>query len=1059
MDAPIPGFKANVARLVALLAITAPSLVSAQARPQATPAADSRFAALEWTNIGPERGGRSVAVAGSDARPMEYWFGATGGGLWKTTDGGNTWTPVTDGKITSESVGSIGVCETNPDIVYIGTGETQLRGNIQPGDGLYKTTDGGQTWTHIGLRNARTFSRVRVHPTNCDIAFAGAFGHFGAPNPERGVYRTTDGGATWQKVLYRDDKTAAVDISIDVTNPSVIYAALWEAWRKPWGMSSGGPGSGLFKSTDGGTTWTELTRNPGLPPASQVIGKIGVSVSPVDANRVWAIVEADSGGVFLSDDGGATWTRTNEERNLRQRAFYYTRIFADTRVRDRVYVLNTGFYRSDDAGKTFPTTLRVPHGDNHDLWIAPTNNQRMVNANDGGGNVSFNGGDTWTEQDFATAQIYRLAVTNHTPYHLCGGQQDNSTVCVPSKGWDHMSARGPNHGWYYAVGGCESGYVANDPEDTNIFYSGCYGGALDRFDWRTGQTRPVNVWPDNPMGISASDLKERVQWTFPIVFSRVGPKVLYSTSQHIWRTTNEGHSWERISGDLTRAEPTTMEASGGPITRDQTGVETYPSVFSLEPSHHDGRVLWAGTDDGLVHLSRDGGVNWTNITPPMIPEFTKIFTVAESPVTPGVVYVAGHRMLLGDYKPYVYRSRDWGRTWTPIMAGIPDGDFALSVRADNRRDGLLYLGTQKGVWVSFDDGGTWHSLSRNLPSVQVSDLAVADKDLAIATHGRSFWVMSDIAPLRQMTPAILSSDFHLFEPSFAERGVDRGAMFYYHLARPAQTVTLEVLDAQGSVIRSFTASAADTARRARGGRGGGGGFFGGGGGDTRPTLTAGLNRFVWDMRYPGYVDFPGMILWAASNQGPVAMPGRYQVRVTADGATQTKPFEIILDRRLQGEVVMADLQKRFDLAQQLVQRVNDANNAVLLIRGVKQQVDERLQRTTAQAVETKGTEVNTKLTDVEQEIYQIRNRSNQDPLNFPIKLNNKLASLLRLVESAEAQPTTQVGEVYTALSAALQTELDEMEVILDTDLDELNRLLRANNLPIVERRPLGQVAT
>ena len=1040
------------------LAVLPLALVALPLEAQQTDSAeDRRFAALEWTNVGPERGGRSVAVAGSDARPLEYYFGATGGGLWKTTDGGNTWRPVTDGKITTESIGSIGVCEADPDIVYIGGGETQLRGNIQPGDGLYKTTDGGETWTHTGLREARTFSRIRVHPTDCNTAYAGAFGHFGAENPERGVYKTTDGGQTWNKVLFRDAKTAAVDISIDRTNPNIVYAALWEAWRKPWGMSSGGPGSGLFKSTDGGATWTELTRNPGLPPADQMIGKIGVSVSPVDPMRVWAIVEADSGGVFLSDDGGETWTRTNEERKLRQRAFYYTRIYADTEERDRVYVLNTGAYRSDDAGKTFDTTLDVPHGDNHDLWIAPTDNSRMINANDGGGNVSFNSGETWTPQDFATAQIYRLEVTNHTPYHLCGGQQDNSTVCVPSKGWDHMAARGPNTGWYYAVGGCESGYVANDPEDPNIFYAGCYGGALDRFDWTTGQTKPVNVWPDNPMGISASDLKERVQWTFPIVFSRVGPKVLYSTSQHVWKSTTEGHTWERISPDLTRAAPTTMEASGGPITRDQTGVETYPTVFSLEPSHHDGNVLWAGTDDGLVQLTRDGGATWTEVTPPMIPEFTKIYTVAESPVTPGVVYVAGHRMLLGDYKPYVYRTRDWGQTWTQITNGIPDGDFALSIRADIERDGLLYLGTQKGAWVSFDDGDSWHSISRNLPSTQVSDLAVIDKDLAIATHGRSFYVMYDIAPLRQMTPEIMTADFHLFRPSWAERGVDNGASFYYYLGDAAENITLEVLDAQGEVIRSYTATAGDTAQRA-GGRGGRGGF-GGGGGNARPSTDAGLNRFTWDMRYPGYVEFPGMILWAARSAGPVAMPGDYQVRMTVDGETQTQPFEIILDRRLQGEVVMADLQQRFDLARQLVQRVNDANNAVLLIRGVKQQVDERLQRTEVNAIEEKGTEVNTKLTDVEGEIYQIRNRSNQDPLNFPIKLNNKLASLLRLVESAEDQPTSQMGEVYRELSGQLQTELDEMEVILDTDLEELNRLLRANNLPIVERRPLGQVAT
>jgi photosystem II stability/assembly factor-like uncharacterized protein len=1045
-----------VGRLVVCVAAIALLVPASPSVAQEAGDGDPRFAALEWTSIGPARGGRSIAVDGSDARPLEYWFGATGGGLWKTTDGGVTWDPVTDGQITSASVGSIGVCPANPDIVYIGTGETQLRGNIQPGDGLYKTTDAGETWQHIGLRESRNFSRVRVHPTNCDVVFAGAFGEYGADNPERGLYKSTDGGRTWRLVLHRNASTGAVDISIDPSNPNTMYAALWEAFRKPWAMSSGGPGSGLFKSTDGGENWTELTRNPGMPSRDQVIGKIGVSVSPVDPNRVWAMVEADSGGVYRSDDGGATWTRTNDERKLRQRAFYYTRIYADTQDRDRVYVLNVAFWRSDDGGETFETQIRVPHGDNHDLWISPTDNQRMINANDGGGNVSVNAGRTWTEQAYPTAQIYRLSVTNHTPYHVCGGQQDNSTVCVPVRGWDHLAARGPNHGHYYAVGGCESGYVANDPRDPNIFYAGCYGGALDRFDMRTGQTRPITVWPDNPMGISARDLKERVQWTFPIVMSRREPGVVYSTSQHVWKSTDEGQSWQRISPDLTKAEPTTMDASGGPITLDQTGVETYPTVFSLEPSHHDGSTIWAATDDGIVQITRDGGANWTEITPPTIPEFTKIFTVAESPVTPGVAYVAGHRMLLGDQKPYVFRTRDYGATWTDISSGIPAGDYALSIRGDLHRDGLVFLGTQRGVWVSFDDGASWSSISRNMPSVQISDLAVVERDLAVATHGRSFWILPDIAPLRQMNDQIAQKPLHLFEPSWAERGVDQTATFYYHLREPARSVTIDVLDAQGAVIRTYTRTADDTATAASGGQGGGG--FGGGA-PARPSLNAGLNRFSWDMRYPGYVDFPGMILWAARNAGPVAMPGRYQVRVTADGNTETQSFEIIIDRRLQGEITVADLQARFDLAQQLVQRVNDANNAVLLMRGVKQQVDERLERTDVQEIEAKGLEVNTKLTEVEQEVYQIRNRSNQDPLNFPIKLNNKLASLLRLVEAAEARPTNQMREVYTDLSGKLETELQEMEVILDTDLEVLNRLLRANNLPVVERRAQGRVTT
>ncbi len=1008
------------------------------------------FAALEWRNVGPDRGGRSIAVGGSDSRPLEYYFGATGGGLWKTTDGGTTWEPVTDGKINSASVGSIAVCQTNPDIVYIGTGETQLRGNIQAGDGLYKTTDAGETWEHIGLRETRNFSRVRVHPTDCDIVFAGGFGEYGMENEERGLYRSRDGGTTWEKVLYRNAQTGAVDISIDQQNPNVIFAALWDAHRKPWAMTSGGPGSGLFKSTDGGSTWTELTRNPGLPPADQVIGKIGVSVSPVDPNRVYALIEADSGGVFRSDDGGATWQLTNTERKLRQRAFYYTRIYADTEEADRVYVVNTGFYRSDDAGATFDTQIRVPHGDNHDLWIASNDNERMINANDGGGNVSFNGGDTWTDQDYPTAQLYRIGLTAHEPYHICGGQQDNSTVCVPSKGWNHLAA---TEDFFYAPGGCESGYVSNDPELTNIFYAGCYGGALDRFDYLTGQERPVNVWPENPMGWSARDLKERVQWTFPIVFSRTGPKTLYTTSQHVWKSTNEGQSWEQISPDLTRAEPTTMEASGGPITKDQTGVETYPTVFALATSPHDANVLWAGTDDGIVQVTRNGGASWHDVTPPDLPEFTKIFTVEVSPHVPGRAYVAGHRMLLGDYMPYAYRTEDYGQTWTSVTNGIPEGDFALTIREDVVQPGLLYLGTEKRVWVSFDNGTSWRSLQRDMPIVQVSDIASTHDDIAIATHGRSFYIMYDVGPLRAMARNNGQvGRVALFPPQSAERTVDQGATIYYYLGQPADSVTVEILDEQGQVIRTFTGASSDTAasdpQRGR---------FGGG--SAKPATKAGLNRFVWDLRYPGFTDFEGMIMWAAGNRGPVAVPGTYRVRLTANGETQMQPFEVRLDPRLAGEVTVEDLRERHELAQEVLRRVSEANEAVILSRDVKAQVDDRLEKTDVAQIEQVGERVKTKIADVEDNIYQVRNQSNQDPLNYPIMLNNKLASLLGMIERGEYRPTDQMYEVFTSLSTQLDGELNALNVIIATDLAELNRLLSEHDLEVIQLPQRGNITT
>jgi photosystem II stability/assembly factor-like uncharacterized protein len=1001
------------------------------------------FAALEWRNVGPNRGGRSIAVAGSDSRPLEYYFGATGGGLWKTTDGGTTWNPVTDGFINSASVGSIGVCAANPDIVYIGTGETQLRGNIQAGDGLYKSTDAGKTWQHVGLRESRNFSRVRVHPTDCNIVFAGAFGEYGKENPERGIYRSSDGGATWTQVLHRDAKTGGVDISIDETNPSVIYAALWDAFRKPWAMASGGDGSGLFKSTDGGNTWREITRNPGLP-QNQPIGKIGVSVSRANPQRVYAIIEADSGGVFRSNDGGATWELMNTNRNLRQRAFYYTRIYADPVDADRVYVVNVQFFRSDDGGKTFDTVIRVPHADNHDLWIATDDNQRMINGNDGGGNVSFNGGQTWTGQAYPTAQIYRIGITAHEPYHVCGGQQDNSTVCVPSKGWNHLAAT-PQ--FFYAPGGCESGYVSNDPTQTDIFYAGCYGGALDRFDYSTGQRRSVNVWPDNPMGWSAKDIKERVQWTFPIVFSRTGPHTLYTTSQHVWKSTNEGQSWERISPDLTRAEPTTMEASGGPITRDQTGVETYPTVFALAPSPHEANVIWAGTDDGLVQITRDGGTSWQNVTPRELPEFTKIFTVEASPHVPGRAYIAGHRMLLGDYMPYAFRTEDYGRTWTRVTNGIPEGDFALTIREDVVQPGLLYLGTEKRVWVSFDNGASWRSLQRNMPVVQIADIASTREDIAIATHGRSFYIMYDVAPLRQMAQTNGQvAGVTLFEGPVAERSVDDGASIYYFLPDTAASVKVEILDQQGALIREFEANASDTTRRGPQAGPGGGGF---GAGMARPTRNPGLNRFNWDMRYPGFVSFPGMIMWAAGNRGPVALPGEYTVRLTADGTTRTAPLRVGLDPRLEGQVSLEDLRARFDLAQRIIGRVNDANNAVIMVRDVRTQVDDRLEKTEDARIEELGARVKTRMADVEGRIYQVRNQSNQDPLNYPIMLNNKLAALLGVIERGEFRPTDQAYEVFNLLSGQLGTELEALDAVIASDLAELNRLLQQNGLEVI----------
>ena len=1036
--------------LLASAAVAPPPARAQEAYPE------SMWSSLQWRNVGPPRGGRSIAAAGSDARPMEYFMGTTGGGLWKTTDGGLNWRPVTDGQMNSASIGAVQVCESNPDIVYVGTGETQLRGNIQQGDGAYRSTDAGETWEHVGLAETQNIARIRIHPEDCDVAWVAAFGKHSADNPERGVFKTTDGGATWRRVLYRSDKAGAVDISVDATNPDVIYAAIWEAWRRSWGMSSGGEDSGLFKSLDGGESWTEITANIGL--AEGPIGKIGVAVSPANPNRVWTLIEHEpDGGVWRSDDAGATWERVNEERKLRQRAFYYTRVYADPNDEDVVYALNTGLYRSRDGGATFPGGIQVPHGDNHDLWIAPSDSERMVNANDGGANVTFNGGRSWTDQDYSTAQFYRVITTEHTPYHICGGQQDNSTACIPVRGWGQMAARGPgNRAWYYAVGGCESGYVAPNPVDLNVFYAGCYGGSLSRFDMRTGQTRAVNVWPENPMGQSSEDLVERVQWTFPIVFSHHDPGVLYTGTQKVWRTTTEGQSWEQISPDLTRADPTTMGPSGGPITRDQTGVETYATVFAIAPSYFDPAVIWAGSDDGLVHVTRDGGTNWTPVTPPDAPDHVRINTIEASPTTPGKAYVSGIRYLVDDDRsPYIWKTEDYGATWVKIVAGLPDDDFIRATREDPERPGLLYAASERTVYVSFDDGARWQPLSLNLPVVQVSDLVVKEDDIVIATHGRSFWVLEGIGPLRQLNDQVAAAPAWLFQPADPIRGIDNAARFPYHLAENAESVTIEVLDRWGEVIRSYEGVArGDEEEGERAGpRRRGGGFGGGpGGGGRGPSVERGAHVFSWDLRYPAWTDFEGRIMWAARPTGPVAVPGSYTVRLTVDGGPpRTRDFEVRINPNLDG-VTTADLQERFDLAIRIRDRVSEANEAVIRVREINGQVEERLEETDSEEIAAQADVVEENLGVVEAEIYQVRNQSNQDPLNYPIKLNNKLAALLGVVEGAENRPTAQSHTVFERLSALLEEQLSQMRIVIQRDVGRLNDMLIREGIEPIEGR-------
>jgi len=1011
----------------------------------------------EWRNIGPDRAGRTVAISGVVGQPKLGYVGQTGGGLWRTTNGGEDWEPITDGQITSSSVGAVAVSITNPQLIFIGMGESCIRGNIQPGDGVYRSRDGGKTWEHVGFRESDAIAKVRIHPTNPDIIFVASFGKYGADSEERGLYKSTDGGDTWRRVLYRDAKTGAVDIAIDPNNPDIMYAALWQAFRKEYTMSSGGPGSGLFKSTDGGETWTEVTRNRGLP--SGVVGRIGVAVSPVDGNRVYAIIENADGGLFRSDDAGATWTLVNDDRSIRQRAFYYTHVAADTKDIDRVYVLNVGTYVSDDGGRTLS---RFAGGDSHDLWIDPDDSNHVLHASDQGGAVTFNALDDdrdWSARDYPTAQYYHVVATSHVPFHLCGAQQDGSTVCLPSNtGQGRGFGRGGRGGGEstYNPGGSEPAYIAPDPKDPDVFFSGGNNGSfLIYTNRRTGQSREVNPYPRMFSGEASSELVERWQWTYPIMFSPVDPDILYASSQHVWKTTNGGQSWDRISPDLTRHDPATMGPSGGPITHDMNAPEIYATVFALGPSKVDVNVIWAGSDDGLIHVTRDGGANWTNVTPPDMPDFGRVSIIDASAFDAGAAYVAVKRPLLADMAPYIFRTKDYGRTWTKIVNGLRPDDYVHSVREDPNRRGLLYAGTQHGFYISYNDGDAWTSLSLNLPDVQVSDIAVEDNAIAIATHGRSFWILDDIGPLRWYDERMATSnDPVLFAPPAAVRSATTARISYW-LKRPAQELTLEIVDAGGTVASTIEGV---QPRPGRGGRGGAGGAGGGGrggrggrGGGGGAPMTAGLHTVDWNLQYPGATTFEDMILWGATTSGPTAVPGSYTVRLTVDGRTQTQPLEV---RRhpLYTDVTQADLQAQFDLSIRIRDKVSEANETVILIRRIRDDVTTLTDSSSDGRLERAADRLITSMGEVEQAIYQVRNRSGQDPLNFPIRINNRLASLLRAVSRGDGRPIANAEPIFNDLVAELKVQTDRLDAVLARDLAAFNAEARRLGLEPVEGR-------
>jgi photosystem II stability/assembly factor-like uncharacterized protein len=1074
-----------------------PTPAQAEAAGQGAAAEDEEEAkgpwhGLTWRLIGPFRGGRVLAVTGVIGDAHTYYFGGAAGGVWKSTDGGLSWRSVTDKtKDMAPSIGALAVAPSDPNVIYAGTGEACIRGDIVGGNGVYKSIDAGKTWSYVGLRDTHAIGRLIVNPKNPDIALVAALGHPFGPNPERGIFRTTDGGKTWSKVLYKDENTGGIDIAFDPTNSSIIFAALWQAKRTPWGLESGGAGSGLYRSTDGGSTWKRLSAH-GLPEG--IIGRIGVAVAYNNGNRVWALIENDKGGLFRSDDGGDSWTLVNSDRQYRQRAFYYTHVFADPHSLDGVYVLNTGMYRSNDGGKTL-RAIRTPHGDNHGLWIDPNDPNRMIESNDGGANVSTNGGANWTTQgNQPTAQFYHAIADNRFPYWVYGAQQDNSSVGIAS-----AAPGGIDRPSWYPVGGGESGYIAPDPRDAEIVYAGSYGGEITRYNHHTGEEMNITPWPVNPIGSGAIDQKYRFQWTEPIVISPHDPHTLYFAAQVLFKTTDEGMHWQVISPDLTRNDKSKQESAGGPITKDNSGVEVYDTIFSVAESPLQKDLIWAGSDDGLIHITTDGGKNWSNVTPKAMPEWGTVSMIEASPYEAGTAYAAVQRHKIDDFTPYIFKTTDFGKTWTTLSRGIPAGAYVHAVRVDHKRKDLLYAGTENGVFFSSDDGGNWQSLQTNLPPAPVYDISVHANDLIAATHGRAFWILDDLSPLQQYKPEAANEDVHLYAPGPAARAEfgggfgggggavgqnpPAGAVIYYSLKtaikRPEggrggqqgaegqaegaggasrtrnAPVSIEILDQKGQVIRKYPAP------RQAGEDTGEGEEEGFGRGRERPLPTeAGLNRFVWDLRYEGASRVPRSPLWAGNTEGPIAIPGNYQVRLTVRGKSYTAPLEIKPDPRIVAHATQQDLEKQFDLLIKIRDRVTQTHDAINQIRDIRGQVtalNKRLEgQAQAKAVADAGKQLDKKLTEVEEVLIQTKAKSNQDVLNYPIRLNNYLVALGGVVASANGAPTQASYDVYDMLSKQLDEQLARWKAILITDVPAYNEAVQKQSVPAIILSRAGQ---
>ena len=1032
--------------LCSIVTIQAQKKKATETKPASTAASidASLLKNVNYRLLGPFRGGRSAAVSGSYKQKNTFYFGATGGGVWKTTDAGSNWKNVSD-KFFGSSIGAVEVAPSNDNIVYVGEGENSMRGNVSDGlGGMWKSEDAGKTWKNIGLKDGRHITNIMIHPDDANTIWVGVMGHLFGPNKERGIFKSTDGGKTWKNVLFVNEQTGCSDLVMEPGNPSVLYAGTWRVIRTPYSLESGGDGSGLWKSTDGGETWSNISATKGLPKGTW--GIVGVAVAPSNTDKVYAIIENEKGGLYMSADGGQTWSLQSSDNNIRQRAWYYTKVFVDPKNENLVYCPNVNFMKSRDGGKTFQS-LRTPHGDHHDLWIDPTDGKRMIVADDGGAQVSFDEANTWsTYMNQPTSQLYRVSTDNSFPYRVLAAQQDNSTLRIKSATYGSYITE---QDWDVTAGS-ESGYVVADPSNPDIVYGGNYGGYLSRLDHRTGENRAISVWPDNPMGGGADVLKYRFQWNFPIFFSPHNPKRLYAAGNALFVTENEGASWKQISPDLTTNDKSKQVSSGGPITKDNTSVEYYCTIFTATESSLEKDLLWAGSDDGLMHLSKDGGANWSNVTPKDAPKWMMWNAIDVDPFKKGAAYITGTRYKVDDFTPYIYKTEDYGQTWKLITNGIDPMHFTRVARADHKRPGLLYAGTEYGMYISYNDGASWQSFQLNLPTVPITDLVIKNNDLVVATQGRALWVIDDLSLVQQMDLAIRSKNLHAYAanpafrippvvsrwgmmastPANAAANPTKGAVINFYAANitDSSTGAVAVYDKNKKLISRTTTE--DKAKAIK--------------------LNKGNNQFVWDMQYPSAEKIDDLILWNGVPAGITAIPGNYTAIVSVDKDSVEVPFTLLADPNY--VCSQADYDAQLDFLLQIQGKFNETMKGIKDIRSARTQMKDFVSKQgkdCPKEIKQMSDSLSKELTAVEEKLHQTKAKSGQDVLNYPIRLDDKLGGVYDMVSSGNMAPSKQARDVYAELAVQVDAEMSKLKGILDGGIKAFNKLVREKELPTV----------